>query len=105
MTEPENPTPAAPQSRAELIRHVAKTLEERRKLRGLTIEKVSQTLKIRLPYLQAMEKGEWDQLPGEVYVRGFMKRYATFLGLDPEKLMAPYISNATGETTPRTQES
>jgi len=41
-----------------------------------------QVIKIRLPYLQSIEKGAWDELPGEVYVRGFVKRYADFLGLD-----------------------
>lgn len=75
----------------EIIQQISKALLERRMARSLTLEKVTQNIKIRIPYLQAMEKGEWKDLPGEVYVRGFVKRYANYLGLDGEKLLAPYL--------------
>lgn len=75
----------------EVIAQIAQTLKERRAARSLTLEKVTQNIKIRKQYLQAMENGAWNELPGEVYVRGFVKRYAQYLGLDGEKLMAPYL--------------
>lgn len=85
-------TITAAASRSEAIRQIAQTLIERRKARGLTLDKISQTLKIRLPYLEALEKGDWDNILGEVYVRGFIKRYAIYLGIDAERLLAPYVN-------------
>lgn len=99
MSENDSPTPVSTATpapnRAEIIAQIAKKIEQRRKDRSLTLEKVSQIIKIRLPYLQAIESGHWDELPGEVYVRGFIKRYAGFLGLDTDALMAPYIGMET----------
>lgn len=90
MADVSSPSPASP-SRSEIIKQISQTLGERRQLRGLTYEKVSQALKIRIFFLKALEHGEWDQLPAEVYLRGFIRRYAQYLGLDSEKLLAPYI--------------
>ncbi|MCH7752301.1 MAG: helix-turn-helix domain-containing protein, partial [Planctomycetes bacterium] len=66
-------------------------LAERRKHRNLSHERITQSLKIRPHFLASMEKGQWDELPGEVYLRGFLKRYAQFLGLDADALLAPYL--------------
>ncbi len=88
-TEPTAPTP--PVSKSDIMHSVGKTLLERRTARSLSLEKVSQVIKIRLPYLQAMERGDWDALPGEVYVRGFIRRYANYLGIDGDKLIEPYL--------------
>jgi len=91
QTPPAPPVP--PSSRADIVKQIAQTLIKRRKERDLSLEKVSQTIKIRLPYLQSIESGTWEDLPGEVYVRGFVKRYADFLGLDMVALMAPYLAS------------
>lgn len=79
-------------TKEELVREIAKTISDRRKMRNLTIEKVFQSIKIRIPYLEAIENGRWDQLPADVFVRSFIKRYADHLGLDGEKLLAPYLN-------------
>lgn len=81
-----------PLSKAELIGEISRALRDRRAARSLSLEKVTQMIKIRLPYLQALEEGNWDQLPAEVFVRGFIRRYAGFLGLDGDKLIAPYVA-------------
>ncbi len=92
MTDTENNTPPPMPTKDELVREIAKTISDRRKLRNLTIEKVFQSIKIRIPFLEAIENGRWDQLPAEVFVRSFIKRYADHLGLDGEKLLAPYLN-------------
>ncbi len=46
--------------------------------------------KIRAKYVRAMENEEWDLLPGEVYVRSFLRTYADFLGLDSRQLLDDY---------------
>jgi transcriptional regulator with XRE-family HTH domain len=90
MAENDKTNPAP--SRQDIMREIGAALAERRKVRGLTIEKVGTVLKIRVPYLKAMEKGEWGDLPGEVYAKGFIRRYAQFLGLDGDKLLTPYLA-------------
>jgi len=92
MSENEKPA-TPPPSKQDMMRTVGLALIERRKIRGLTPEKVSLILKIRTPYIKAMEQGDWGELPGEVYARGFVKRYAVYLGMDAEKLMAPYLKD------------
>jgi len=82
-----------PPSREEIIQEIARALAERRERRNLTHERVTQSLKIRPHFLVSMENGKWDELPGEVYVRGFLKRYAEFLGLDADALLAPYLKH------------
>ena len=61
-------------------------LQEARQERGLTHEDVERDTKIRVRYLEAMERDDYDALPGAVYAQGFLKTYANYLQLDGEKL-------------------
>ncbi len=53
----------------------------------IDINEVELRTKIRAKYLRAMENEEWDLLPGEVYVRSFLRTYGDFLGLDSRALL------------------
>ena len=53
----------------------------------IDINEVELRTKIRAKYLRAMENEEWDLLPGEVYVRSFLRTYGGYLGLDPRELL------------------
>ncbi|MBT9258340.1 MAG: DUF4115 domain-containing protein [Clostridiales bacterium] len=66
---------------------VGRQLKEAREARGLTLRDVQEATKIRLRYLEAIEEGQWDVFPGRVYVRGYIRAYAQFLGLPPEPLL------------------
>jgi hypothetical protein len=46
--------------------------------------------KIRTKYLRALENEEWDTLPGPTYVKGFLRTYASYLGLDSDALVDEY---------------
>jgi transcriptional regulator with XRE-family HTH domain len=92
MTPTENESNQPVVSKEEIIQQISKALADRRAARGLSFDKVHQSLKIRIPYLEALEKGNWGQLPGDVYIKGFLKRYAQYLGFDQEKLLAPYMN-------------
>ncbi|ABV76744.1 helix-turn-helix domain-containing protein [Rickettsia rickettsii] len=48
---------------------------------GKTLNQVSSDLKIRKKYLVALEEGDFDVLPGEVYVRGYLKLYLDYLNV------------------------
>jgi hypothetical protein len=65
---------------------VSHTLREAREARNLTIAAAAKATCIKARYLEAMEDGRWDELPGPVQARGFLKNYATFLGQDGGKL-------------------
>jgi cytoskeleton protein RodZ len=62
-------------------------LREARMRLKIDINEVELGTKIRAKYLRAMENEEWDLLPGEVYVRSFLRTYADFLGLDSRHLL------------------
>ncbi len=61
-----------------------------REARGLSLSDVAERLHIRSVYLAAIEDEEWDVIGAPVYVRGFMRTYARFLGLDPEAAVARF---------------
>lgn len=61
-----------------------------REARGLTLSDVAERLHIRSVYLAAIEDEDWHVIGAPVYVRGFMRTYARFLGLDPEAAVARF---------------
>ncbi len=65
-------------------------LRDAREARELTLEDVEQALRIRARFLQAFETGAYDDLPGAVQARGFLRNYARFLRLDEEAILAQF---------------
>ncbi len=74
---------------------IGPTLREARNRRKIDLSEVEAAIKIRVRYLQAMENEEWDALPGGAYTRGFIRTYASYLGLDGDRLADDY-RRATG---------
>lgn len=72
------------------IETVGAMLQLERKNKKLTIEDVEEATKVRGKYLMAIESGNWNEFPSRVYVYGFVKRYATFLELDSEKVLEDF---------------
>jgi cytoskeleton protein RodZ len=69
---------------------VGTILRTARNRRKIELSDVEAATRIRLRYLRAIEDEEWDVLPGGFYTRGFIRTYASFLGLDGERLVADY---------------
>jgi cytoskeleton protein RodZ len=67
-------------------------LKTERERRGLTIEQTSSATKIGLKILKQLEADQYADLPALPFVRGFVRNYGKFLGLDGEKLLAEYAS-------------
>jgi cytoskeletal protein RodZ len=61
-----------------------------REARGLTLSDVAEQIHIRSVYLNAIENEEWPLIGAPVYVRGFIRTYARFLGLDAEAAVARF---------------
>jgi hypothetical protein len=71
-------------------------LREARNRRKLDLPEVEGAIKIRMRYLLAMENEEWDVLPGGAYTRGFIRTYASYLGLDGDRI-ADEFRNSVGD--------
>ena len=69
---------------------VGDVLKEERKKRKLSLEEIHQKTRVSLRYLQAIEEGQWDVFPAEVYRVGFLKDYAAYLKMDVEKVVQQY---------------
>lgn len=57
---------------------------------GFDLKEIEKAIRIRWKYIEAIENGRYDVLPPDVYVRGFIRNYASYLKLDPEKVMRLY---------------
>jgi len=71
-------------------------LAQARELRSLSVADVARQLKLSVAQVEALEAGQFDRLPGPVFVRGFIRNYARLVRLDPEPLL-----QAAGESLPQ----
>lgn len=84
-------------------------LKQAREEKQLSLEELQNTTKIQKRYLQAIEEGKFDVLPGQFYARAFVKSYAEAVGIEPELLFEEHASELpaskkqTQEIPPRVQ--
>lgn len=78
---------------------IGATLRDTRNRRKIDLSEVEAATKIRPRFLRAMENEEWEVLPGGAYTRSFIRTYASYLGLDGERLAEEY-RRASGEPQP-----
>jgi len=76
--------------------HVGNTMREAREAQNLSLESVADELMIRLFYLEALENGNFKDLPERVYAIGFVKNYATYLGMDVTGTVDQFKRDAYG---------
>jgi cytoskeleton protein RodZ len=69
---------------------IGDTLSEARTRRGVDLDQVHAATGIRPRYLRAIEQEDWEALPEEFYARSFIRKYAQFLGVEPEPLVEEY---------------
>lgn len=65
-------------------------LRRERELRGLSLEEVADTTRIPLRSLEQLEAGDYAELPGDTFVRGFLRAYARAVGLSADEALARY---------------
>ncbi len=71
---------------------IGNILRKEREKQKLSIRDVENETSIRTVYIDAIEKGEYDKLPGEVYAKGFIKNYGNFLKLNGEELVRQFVA-------------
>ena len=81
------------------LHKLGEVLRSAREARGVDLARVERDTKIRSRYLSALEAGEYRELPGAVYTKGFLRNYAAYLGLDAEYLIDLYRLESAGQTS------
>ena len=69
---------------------IGRVLQQEREQQGRTLKEVSDAVNIKEAYLDALEKENFDVIPGAVFVKGFIRTYAEYLGLDGAELVTAY---------------
>jgi hypothetical protein len=72
------------------VLEIGSSLREARNRHGVELAQVEADTHIRTRYLKALEDERFDLLPGDAYVRGFLRTYADYLGLDAELFVDEY---------------
>lgn len=80
------------------------TLREAREKQGLTYKDIEKGTSIRALYIEYIEKGEYDELPGDVYTKGFIRSYANFLKLDANALVQAFTAERQKGAAPAAQQ-
>lgn len=69
---------------------IGERLQHTRETQGMTLQEVSHAINIKEEYLSAVESNEFDCIPGVVFVKGFIRTYGNYLGLDGTALVEEY---------------
>jgi cytoskeletal protein RodZ len=83
---------------ASFVSALGEEFRSAREARSLSLSDVAERLHIRSVYLAAIEEEDWHVIGAPVYVRGFMRTYARFLGLDPEAAVARFSASVPAGT-------
>lgn len=77
---------------------IGDNLRAEREKQNLTIRDIEKGTSIRALYIEGIEKGDYAQLPGDVYIKGFIRNYANFLKLDADALVKQYVEETHPES-------
>ncbi|MCD5470021.1 helix-turn-helix domain-containing protein [Lactobacillus delbrueckii] len=78
---------------------IGEQLRKAREAKGLSISDIEKATKIQSRYLEAIENNDFDKLPGDFYVRAFIRQYAQIVGLDGKELLSQYQGEVANEVT------
>jgi len=68
-----------------------KQLKQERESRNVALDEIARSTKIRVRYLQALEEGQHERLPGIVFAKGYIRAFAETIGADADRLVATYV--------------
>jgi cytoskeletal protein RodZ len=81
---------ARPSAPVESVPSLPERLYAARERKGVDLYRAERDTKIRARYLAALERGDYRELPGAVYTKGFLRNYALYLGLEPEEILTQW---------------
>jgi cytoskeleton protein RodZ len=94
---------AVQQKRETRLPSFGEKLKLEREKRKITLEQISLSTKIGTRMLQALEENKFNQLPGGIFNKGFVRAYSRFIGLDEDQTVADYLQ-ASGDAPPPSTE-
>lgn len=77
-------------SESSMTKNFGDHLKNERELRGISLEEISHATKIHQRFLKALEDNQFDELPGEVFIKGYIRSYAQSIGSNESEILAVY---------------
>ncbi len=96
VTMPQPGSGNAPRQANKTTDRIGDILRKRREERGDDLQYIADNLYIRRAYLEALEKSQYDVLPADAYVIGFLRSYSSYLGLDSRDVINLYRAEMAG---------
>ncbi len=86
--------------KSQIMATLGQDLRRERELRGVSLEEISNSTKISLRFLEALEQDRLDELPGEFFIKAILRAYANFLGMEENAVLNKYYMDSLlkGET-------
>lgn len=78
--------------------HFGSYLKSQREAKNIRLEEIASITKIHLHNLHLLEKGEWNQLPPEPFIRGFIIAYSKYIGLDTKDTVKRFLESRSQES-------
>ncbi len=86
---------------ADSLGQILKSTRERKRI---SLSYAAAQTRVKLQYLEMMERDDFSRMPAPAYAKGFIKMYAEFLGLDPHPLVQDYVKSHVGKKPTRLHE-
>lgn len=87
------------------LKEIGDILRQAREEKGFSLKEIQEVTKIRIRYLEAIDEGDFEAIPGEVYRKGFIVNYANAVGLDGQGILQKYNNiKATQEEQARQEQ-
>ncbi|WP_027338756.1 helix-turn-helix domain-containing protein [Halonatronum saccharophilum] len=86
------------------MEELGKVFKDKRLKLGISLEEAEEETKISSNYLQAIEDGNFDRVECEVFLKGFLKVYSSYLGLDKQEILKKYEDNSIKESEEEEEE-
>ena len=78
----------------EILAHDALSGSDLKKIRdelGVSLEEIAETVKVRMVYLHAIEEDQFEKAPSRIFLKGFLRAYAQYIGLDADTVASRYL--------------
>jgi DnaJ-class molecular chaperone len=78
----------------EILAHDALSGSDLKKIRdelGVSLEEIAETVKVRMAYLRAIEEDQFEKAPSKIFLKGFVRAYAQYIGLDADMVASRYL--------------
>jgi DnaJ-class molecular chaperone len=78
----------------EILAHDALSGSDLKKIRdelGVSLEEIAETVKVRMAYLHAIEEDQFEKAPSRIFLKGFVRAYAQYIGLDADTVASRYL--------------